>query len=160
MQLLIKNGNKYNIDISKLKERKEVDMLFMINTPLNNIDNSQYINEKKLEKEYSYINKRNGILALYAIGSLTLFVISNIINKKAKISNYKKEIGSLVSPILAETIIDGKTGLKELIMTTIIELHIRGNIKIINNETIELISRDNLEAYEKGIIELLFEKKI
>ena len=72
--------------------------------------------------------------------------------------NYKKEIDGLVSPVLAECIIDGKVGLKELIMTTIIDLHIRGNIEIINNEIIKFISYNNLETYEKEIVELLFEK--
>ena len=62
----------------------------------------------------------------------------------------------LVPPIIAEAIIDGKIGLKELIMTTIIELNIRGNIKIINNDVLELVSLDNLEGYEKDINSILF----
>ena len=44
-------------------------------------------------------------------------------------------------------------------MTTIIELSIRGNINIINNDTLELVSDDNLEMYERSIVNLLFEEK-
>ena len=45
-------------------------------------------------------------------------------------------------------------------MTTIIELSIRGNINIINNDTLELVSCDNLETYEQSIVNLLFKNKV
>ena len=73
--------------------------------------------------------------------------------------NFKADTSNLISPILAEAIIDGKIGLKELIMTTIVELNIRGNINIINNDTLELVSYDNLEIYEQSIVNLLFKNK-
>ena len=44
-------------------------------------------------------------------------------------------------------------------MTTIVELNIRGNINIINNDTLELVSYDNLEIYEQSIVNLLFKNK-
>ena len=91
--------------------------------------------------------------------SVILLIISLIINNKKKATKYRRDTSNLVSPILAEAIIDGKIGLKELIMTTIIELSIRGNINIINNNTLELVSYNNLEIYERSIVNLLFKNK-
>ena len=91
--------------------------------------------------------------------SVILLILSLIINNKKKTTNYRRDTSDLVSPILAEAIIDGKIGLKELIMTTIVELNIRGNIHIINNNTLELVSYDNLEIYEQSIVNLLFKNK-
>ena len=65
----------------------------------------------------------------------------------------------MISPIISELIIDGKIGLKELIMTTIIELNIKGNINIINNDTLELVSLKNLENYELDIAKMLFKQQ-
>lgn len=122
------------------------------------IDNSNISDEKILkEKEYyAYIDKRKYALLGFGTGAVMIFIISFFINKKMQARHYRRETSDLVSPILAEAIIDGKIGLKELIMTTIIELNIKGNIKIINNDTLELISCDNLEMYEKSIVDLLF----
>lgn len=153
-----KTRNKYIINMSNLEESADINMLFNIDTNLNNTINSKYIDEeilKEIEK-YSYINERIDVLVLCVIISVVLFILSFIINKKIRVNNYRRETSNLVPPILAEAIVDGRIGLKELIMTTIIELNIRGNIKIINNDIIELLSLDNLEVYEKNIIELLF----
>lgn len=159
------NKNKYIININNLKESTNVDILFDINTNLNNIINSKYINEETIEEieeieEYSYINDRIHPLIICVIISIVLFIVSFVINRKTRINTYRRETSDLVPPIVAEAIIDGKIGLKELIMTTIIELNIRGNIKIINNDTLELVSLDNLEMYERNIVELLFKNNI
>lgn len=107
-------------------------------------------------EEYSYIKEKIPTLILLVIISVVMFAISMVINKKEKIKAYRRETQDLVPPIIAEAIIDGKIGLKELIMTTIIDLNIRGNIKIINNDILELVSLKNLEEYERGILEILF----
>lgn len=147
--------NRYISTINNLKESKNINILFNINTEINNTISSKYIDEEA--EKYSYIKERINILVICVIISVILFIVSVIINKKIKVTNYRRETSNLVSPILAEAIVDGKIGLKEIIMTTIIDLNIRGNIKIINNDIIELISIDNLEYYEKSIVELLFE---
>lgn len=153
-----KNNGKYVIKMENLEESTKIDMLFNIETEINNVMNSEYMDEKTLKQkeEYSYLDERRYWLATYAIISVIIFSVSFFINKKLRVNNYRRETSGLVSPILAEAIVDGKIGLKELIMTTIIELNIRGNIKIINNDTLELISCDNLETHEKSIVDLLF----
>ena len=156
------NKNKYIINMSNLKENSNINILFNINTKINNTINSEYINEETLKEieEYSYINGKIPLLIALVIISILIFTISFAINRKEKINTYRRETLNLVPPIIAEAIIDGKIGLKELIMTTIIDLNIRGNIKIINNDILELVSLDNLEGYERDIVELLFKNKI
>ena len=163
------NKNKYSITMSNLNENSNINILFDINTKINNTINSEYINEKtvkenekilKGKEEYSYIKEKIPSLITLAIISIVIFAISFKINRKEKINTYRRETLNLVPPIIAEAIIDGKIGLKELIMTTIIDLNVRGNIKIINNDILELVSLDNLEGYEREIIELLFKNNI
>ena len=149
------------ISINNINSSTDVNILFNIHTYLNNTINSDYINPDILNKieEYGYINERIYILVIIIIISVILLIISLIINNKKKATKYRRDTSNLVSPILAEAIIDGKIGLKELIMTTIIELSIRGNINIINNNTLELVSYNNLEIYERSIVNLLFKNK-
>lgn len=90
------------------------------------------------------------------ISAFFLIFVNTINFRKSEIINYKRDCKGLISPILAETVIDGETEIKELIMTTIIQLHIKGNIRIINNESIELLNTENLKEYEKKIVELIF----
>ena len=151
----------YVISINNINSSTDVNILFNIHTYLNNTINSDYINPDILNKieEYGYINERIYILVIIIIISVILLIISLIINNKKKATKYRRDTSNLVSPILAEAIIDGKIGLKELIMTTIIELSIRGNINIINNNTLELVSYNNLEIYERSIVNLLFKNK-
>ena len=151
----------YVISANNISSNTNVDILFNINTYLNNTINSDYINPDILNKieQYGYINERIYILVIIIIISVILLIISLIINKKKRATKYRRDTSNLVSPILAEAIIDGKIGLKELIMTTIIELSTRGNINIINNNTLELVSYDNLEIYERSIVNLLFKNK-
>lgn len=163
------NKNKYVINVRNLQENSNVNILFNINGKINNTINSEYINEKnvkenekrlKEKEEYSYINEKIPLLIGIVIISVLIFLIAFIINKKEKINTYRRETFDLVSPVISEAIIDGKIGLKELIMTTIIDLNVRGNIKIINNDILELVSLDNLEEYERDIVELLFKNNI
>lgn len=89
--------------------------------------------------------------------SITIFAISIEMNRKSKTKSYNRNTENLISPVLAETIIDGKTDLKNLIMTTIIQLSLKGNIEIIDNKTIKLIDRfNNLEEYELELLNLIF----
>ena len=127
-------------------------------TKLNQL-NKEMLNDFE-KNSYINVSERLPILVIIIIISAILLTISLIINSKKKHKNYRRETEGLVSPILAEAIVDGKIGLKELIMTTIIELNIRGNIRIIDNDMIELVSCDNLETYEQSIVDLLFKKKV
>ena len=156
-----KTTKGYVVNMNSINNSTNLNILFNINTDINNTTNFEYINPNTLNEieEYDYINERIYILVIIIAISVILLIISLIINNKKKTTNYRRDTSNLVSPILAEAIIDGKIGLKELIMTTIIELNIRGNINIINNDTLELISYDNLEIYEQRIVNLLFKNK-
>ena len=157
-----KTTDGYIVYMNDLNNSINMYMLFNIDIQLNKIRNSDYIAPDVLNeiKEYEYIDERINILILVIIISLLLLIISLILNRHKKLTNYRRDTSNLVSPILAEAIIDGKIGLKELFMTTIIELSIRGNINIINNDTLELVSCDNLETYEQSIVNLLFKNKV
>ncbi len=91
-------------------------------------------------------------------GTTLIGLIAVLINnrKKKKVSEYRRETDNLVSPYLAELIVDGKIDMKNLIMTTIIDLELKGKIKIKNNDEIELISTEDLDSVQKYMIELLF----
>ena len=157
-----KTTNGYAININNIEKTTDMNILFNMNTYLSNTINSDYVDPNILKEteEYNYINERIYILVIIITISVILLILSLIINNKKKTTNYRRDTSDLVSPILAEAIIDGKIGLKELIMTTIVELNIRGNIHIINNDTLELVSYDNLEIYEQSIVNLLFKNKI
>lgn len=156
-----KTKDGYAVNMNNINKSDDMNILFNINTYLSNTINSDYVNPNILKEteEYDYINERIYILVIIITISVILLILSLIINNQKKTTDYRRDTSNLISPILAEAIIDGKIGLKELIMTTIVELNIRGNINIINNDTLELVSYDNLEIYEQSIVNLLFKNK-
>lgn len=156
-----KTKDGYAVNMNNINKSDDMNILFNMNTYLSNTTNSDYVNPNILKEteEYDYINERIYILVIIITISVILLILSLIINNQKKTTDYRRDTSNLISPILAEAIIDGKIGLKELIMTTIVELNIRGNINIINNDTLELVSYDNLEIYEQSIVNLLFKNK-
>ncbi len=156
-----KTKDGYAVNMNNINKSDDMNILFNMNTYLSNTINSDYVNPNILKEteEYDYINERIYILVIIITISVILLILSLIINNQKKTTDYRRDTSNLISPILAEAIIDGKIGLKELIMTTIVELNIRGNINIINNDTLELVSYDNLEIYEQSIVNLLFKNK-
>lgn len=106
-------------------------------------------------------NMEKDVEIAYIILGVTIisFVISfEMVNKEKAPKESSKEIEDLISPSIAEAVIDGKLEIKNLIMSTIIDLTTRGNIEIINNENIRLISKENLEPHELEIIDLIFQE--
>lgn len=156
-----KTKDGYAVNMNNINKSDDMNILFNMNTYLSNTINSDYVNPNILKEteEYDYINERIYILVIIITISVILLILSLIINNQKKTTDYRRDTSNLISPILAEAIIDGKIGLKKLIMTTIVELNIRGNINIINNDTLELVSYDNLEIYEQSIVNLLFKNK-
>ena len=156
-----KTKDGYAVNMNNINKSDDMNILFNMNTYLSNTINSDYVNPNILKEteEYDYINERIYILVIIITISVILLILSLIINNQKKTTDYRRDTSNLISPILAEAIIDGKIGLKELIMTTIVELNIRGNINIINNDTLELVSYDDLEIYEQSIVNLLFKNK-
>lgn len=92
---------------------------------------------------------------------IILFIYKKYINKftrKRKIS-IRKDFTDLLEPAIAEGIIDQRMNLKELIMSLILQMSIKGNINIINNNEIELVHKNNLNNYELELINILFVEK-
>ena len=74
--------------------------------------------------------------------SIFLKIYNSYIRRKDKIknngiTNYKRDFDDILSPLLAEALVNQKIDIRELVMTQIIELKLKGNIQIINNEKIE-----------------------
>ena len=128
------------------------------------VNNSYYeeLREELREETEEYI--RNNKLDINILGCslvtfisyITYFVIKG---KKKKTKKIRREWEGLVSPVLAEVIIDGKIDTKNLIMTVITDLITRGNIEVINNEYIKLLNKENITEYENKILDLIFENK-
>lgn len=133
-------------------------------------DNNVFLNAKKVYENYD-ITKETSIFAnekgtneiyffIIATSTVIIFIATLFITKKVKLGkNYVKDTKMVISPMLAETLIDGKMGSKELIMTCIVELICRGNIQNIDNDKFKLISRNNLLDYEEELVNMLFETK-
>ena len=127
-------------------------------------------NTRIVDKKYETSNIKRALMAedsetiyvlyIMLIVTLTTLVITLLITKKPKIKKiYTRNPEEVIEPILAKSIIDRRIGAKELIMSCIVELISRGNLKNIENDKITLIHRDNLTKYELEILGLLFEKK-
>ena len=123
-------------------------------------DNTTYIEKKdaKLTSgEKIVIEKEQGIACIILGITILLFIINfDMMHRNEKTKQISREVENLISPSLAEVVVDGKIEIKHLIMSTIIDLSTRGNIEIINNNTLRLLSTGNLELYESKIVDLIF----
>ena len=115
-------------------------------------------------KNYFIIEKDSKVFLYYKIlwiMELCLFFVTiSIVRRKKIYKKYIKCTEVLVDPIVAETLIDGKTGLKELIMTTVVDLINRKKIRYLPLEdVIEVINFKKLTRNEELIVDLIFENK-
>ena len=126
------------------------------------------IDEKDLEEEQEQKKKEHlkierkltNITHTALFCSLPILLLSIIINfKNVHTKSYDKNYENQIDPILAEILIDNEIDFKSLIMTTIIELHLKGNLRIINNEYIELLNTKNIEPYQEKMLNLIFGNK-
>ena len=129
------------------------------------IKNSKVINQ---EYEISDIKRTLNIedigikIALVIFSTITLIAVGTIfiVTRRTKMGKiYVRNPEEVINPILAESLIDRKIGAKELIMSCIVELIYRGNLKNIGNESVKLISVDNISEYELKILKLIFKEK-
>lgn len=127
-------------------------------------------NTKIVNEEYETSNIKRTLMAedseiihvliIMLTTTLITFVVTLFITRKPKIKkNYVRNPEEVIEPILAESIIDRKIGAKELIMSCIVELIYRGNLKNIGNDKIQLIHGENASKYELEILNLLFKGK-
>lgn len=158
------SDNTYKVNLTDVIETYNFDYVSFT------FDNNVFLNAKKVYENYD-ITKETSIFAnekgtnkiyffIIATSTVIIFIATLFITKKVKLEkNYVKDTKMVISPILAETLIDGKIGSKELIMTCIVELICRGNIQNIDNDKFKLISRNNLLDYEEELVNMLFETK-
>lgn len=97
-------------------------------------------------------------IVLVTIYSITALGISIYFRVYSKTKKYVIETESLPSPILAEAIVDGKIGMKKLIFSAVVEFTLRENIRNVDGDTFELVNTNNLEPFEKSILELIFQE--
>lgn len=88
--------------------------------------------------------------------SLALFVIAYKVSRRQKVTKKSSEYKNLISPILAELLIDGKIDIKNLMLTTIAQLQIKKNITIVNDNVIELLHKNDLNLYELYLVDMIF----
>ena len=155
------SDTQFKIYIDKTS-KKELNMLF--NTSSIQIGDIQNITFDEMKKEIlsNYVEDKQ--LNIYLITSIFMTIIIYgmyfvVKNKKIISNRIKNNWEDLVSPVLAETIIDGKMGIKEFLMTIIADLITRGNITVVNDEIISLNNKENLNTYELKTIDLIFEQK-
>ena len=148
--------NKYNLDIQK----RIFDKNIKIKIDKGIINQGITIDEDYIKSELTNEKEAN-IIYLVALGSVTIlvFIIVMILTKKVKVKEYIRETNSTLDPIMAEAIIDRKIGAKELIMSCIVDLISRGNLKNIGNEAIEIANLKDITDYEQDIISLIFKGK-
>lgn len=143
---ITKTDGKYYISLENLKKSVTLDIRITPVIP---------ISTPNLQGEASYKERFNILICIFAI-SIIAAILGIIINKTPKATEYRRDTVGLDSAVLAEFIIDKKVNLKNLIMTAIIEASVKGNVKIINNKTIQLVSREGLSYIERQIVNMLF----
>ncbi len=117
------------------------------------IENNEYANERVNQRE----NKIQMLVRVVSVPTIITFLATFIYTRKIRIKReYVRDTEQVVEPIMAEAIIDKKVGIKELIMSCIVKLIYKGNLKNIGKDKIEFIKYDNMTEYEKEIINLVF----
>ena len=125
-------------------------------------------NSKKID--YSFEKSEQGelprnilyrfiFLCCASLEILIAMILFDFTGKRKYQKYYERESSNVIEPIIAEAIIDKKIGTKELIMTTISDLIVRGNLECLDNDTIKLVHKKDLKKYEKKIINLVFENE-
>lgn len=158
------SNNTYKVNLTNVENIDKFEYVSFT------FDNNVFLNAKRVYENYD-ITKETSIFAneeetnkIYffsiAIITVIIFITTIFVTKKVKLGkNYVRDTKMVISPMLAESLIDRKMGSKELIMTCIVELICRGNIQNIDNDKFKLISRNNLLDYEEQLINMIFGAK-
>lgn len=92
---------------------------------------------------------------------LVILIVIKLINKidelhKYNNCDYYKDVDNIVSPEIAEFIVDNKIDTKNILMTLLLNLKLYKNIDFINNNKIILLNKENLSDYEQDLIDTIF----
>ena len=156
-------NNLYEIDMTNTLKITDIQYTeiklnkYIVKEPT--IINQQYNIINKIASEKNFATKYLLILVL-----MTIFVFTVVKLLTIRRVIYKKHIKStkvVLRPIFAESLIDGKIGAKELIMSCIMDLIYRKKIDVIEeNEIIKIIDDNEMIKYERDIIDLVFDGKL
>lgn len=162
---IINNINKdmWEINLSNILV-KDSELGFIIKN--NIIDNINVVDTDYYNSLWDYIEliKDNSLFKIIYTICISIEIISLIIlavfYRKSKVEKeYIRDTKLIIDPILAEAIIDKKIGTKELIMTTISNMICKGNLKCVDNDTVELIHKNGLTRYEEKILSIILNNK-
>lgn len=94
---------------------------------------------------------------MYVVSIIILVIVLILTRREKKKTEYVRNPSEVIEPILAESIIDKKIGAKELVMSCVVNLIYKGNLKNIGNDKIQLLNYNNLTELEKEILGLIFQ---
>ena len=103
---------------------------------------------------YWYSIKFPCVLLVIIIGIILINKIDKL--DKSKNCDYYKDVDNIISPEIAEFIINNKIDNKNILMTLLLNLKIHKNIDFVNNNKIILLNKDNISDYELDLIDTLF----
>lgn len=92
---------------------------------------------------------------------LVILIIIKIINKVDALHfynncDYYRDVDNIVSPEIAEFIVDNKIDTNNILMTLLLNLKLYKNIDFIGNSKIVLLNKENLSDYEQDLIDIIF----
>lgn len=153
--------NEYKIFVKNVgtTKNKKIEVSYDSKVSKAGIDRGTSYEQVIKEEKDKYVAKHNNkAIFLFEISSVIILYIAYFVvtGRKIKAEGYKRDWDEVIEPALAEGIVDGKIGTKELIMTAIVDLVTRKNIEVINNDSIRLISKEGLKKYEIKIVNLIF----
>ena len=103
---------------------------------------------------YWYSLKFPCVLLVIIIGIILINKIDKL--DKSKNCDYYKDVDNIISPEIAEFIINNKIDNRNILMTLLLNLKIHKNIDFVNNNKIILLNKDNISDYELDLIDTLF----
>ena len=145
-----KNKNMYRINLKRKNLNYEIKIQGDLGT---NLDLNTNNKSNRYTDFYIVLN----IFVIITFMFLFILILAYI-QKRTKIEKgeYERETSSVIHPILAESIIDGKIDAKDLIMTCIVSLIYKKKIENIDNDSLKLIDTTDLSDIEREVLEIVY----
>lgn len=145
------NIDKEETEVTKnLKKSKQEEKAFFVNLG----DVFQDIIDTSFYDEFS-------IVMICIIVITSVFIAISIARRKlsSKVNYYRNVEDIPIPPYMSSVIASSNIKMKNIIMSTILDLNTRGNIKIIDKNSFVFISMNGLDDIEQKILILLFGKE-
>ena len=147
------NKNMYKINLKRKNTNYEIKIKGDLGTNLDLNKNNKNNKSNRYTDFYIVLN----IFVIITFMFLFILILAYI-QKRTKIEKgkYERETSSVIDPILAESIIDGKIDAKDLIMTCIVSLIYKKKIENIDNDSLKLIDTTDLSDIEREVLEIVY----